>query len=555
MRVTKFIFVTGGVLSGIGKGVTTASIAKILQFRGYHVEVMKIDPYLNVDPGTMNPIEHGEVFVTEESWNFEPAKGFSFKISEIDQDFGTYERFLNNNVHPSHNITSGQIYLAVILRERAGGYLGHTVQIIPHITNEIKSRILQVQKEKNPDFLLIEIGGTVGDIEAMPFLEAIRQLTSEFERDRTLLVHVTLVPFLESVGEFKTKPTQHSVKTLQGMGLQPDIIVCRSVRSLPKHAKLKISKFCNVSDDAVISNPDIDIIYKLPLNFEDEHLSSVIERKMNLDFPNPDYRNWKNMVNLFENARSAKSLVIALPGKYTEMKDTYVSIIEALTHSAVHNNRNIRIQWIDTESLRKEDISNALADAHGILLTPGFGSRGVEGMIQIASYAISTKIPLLGICFGAQLSTIAFARSIMGWKDAHTTEVNPNTKYPVVDLMDSQRNVHLKGGTMRLGAFDVKIIKYTKMFSIYNKEIIRERFRHRYHLINKYLLRMKEKGLIINSYDIEGKIINGIELENHPFFIGVQFHPEFKSRPNNPHPLYSAFIKAAIEFSEAMRNE
>ncbi len=550
MRLTKFIFVTGGVLSGIGKGVTTASIAKILQFRGYHVEVMKIDPYLNVDPGTMNPIEHGEVFVTEDSWEFIPADGFSFKISEIDQDFGTYERFLNYNVHPSHNITSGQIYLAVILKERAGGYLGRTVQIIPHITDEIKSRIRQVQQQKNPDFLIIEVGGTVGDIEAMPFLEAIRQLISELEKDRTLIVHVTLVPFLESVGEFKTKPTQHSVRTLQGLGLQPDVIVCRSTKPLSQHAKSKISKFCNVSNDAVISNPDIDIIYKLPLNFEKENVAAVIERKMNIDFPKPDFSNWFDLVNLFESSKKGKTLIIALPGKYTEMKDTYVSIIEALTHSAVHSHYHIKIKWIDTEKLSKSDIHNNLKNIHGILLTPGFGSRGVEGMIQIAEYAIANKIPFLGICFGAQLATVAFARSIMGWKDAHTTEVDPSTKHPVVDLMETQRDIHLKGGTMRLGAFDVKIVKGTHLFSIYKTEFIKERFRHRYHLIEKYLSEMKSKGLIINSYDRNEKIINGIELLDHPFFIGVQFHPEFKSRPNNPHPLYSAFIKAAIEFSE-----
>ncbi len=550
MRLTKFIFVTGGVLSGIGKGVTTASIAKILQFRGYHVEVMKIDPYLNVDPGTMNPVEHGEVFVTEDSWEFVPAKGFSFKISEIDQDFGTYERFLNYNVHPSHNITSGQIYLAVILKEREGSYLGRTVQIIPHVTDEIKNRIRQVQNEKRPDFLIIEIGGTVGDIEAMPFLEAIRQLISELDKDQTLIVHVTLVPFLESVGEFKTKPTQHSVRTLQGLGLQPDIIVCRSTKPLSESAKTKISKFCNVSPDAVVSNPDIDIIYKLPLSFEEENVASVIERKMNLDFPKPDYTEWSELVSLFENAKGSNPIIIALPGKYTEMKDTYVSIIEALTHSAVHNRRSIKIKWIDTDNIKNIDIDNKMSDIHGILLTPGFGSRGVEGMIQIASYAIAHKIPFLGICFGAQLATVAFARSVMGWTDAHTTEVDPTTTHPVVDLMDTQRNIHLKGGTMRLGAYDVKLLKGTKLYSIYNMEFIRERFRHRYHLMNNYLSQMEPKGLIINSYDREGKIINGIELKDHPFFIGVQFHPEFKSRPNRPHPLYFAFMKSAIEYSE-----
>ncbi|TFG35099.1 CTP synthase [Candidatus Thorarchaeota archaeon] len=545
---TKIVFVTGGVLSGIGKGVTTAAIAKLLQFRGYNIRIIKIDPYLNIDPGTLNPIEHGEVFVTDQTWTFTPVDGVDFIISEIDLDFGTYERFTGMNVHPSQNITSGQIYMSVILEERKGGFLGRTVQIIPHITDRIKQRIWDViKKEPVPDILLVEIGGTVGDIEAMPFLEATRQLIREVGKNQVAVVHVTLVPYVKSVGEFKTKPTQHSVRTLQSLGLQPDIMVCRSEKSLTKSAKAKIALFCNVSEEHVISNPDISIIYQLPLSFEEEGLGHILVDLFALEPRNPDIESWQNIVESFTTPE--RKIVIAMPGKYTTLGDSYKSINEALFHAAAVHNAQVEIKWIETEERATETcLREDLADVDGILLTPGFGSRGVEGMICAATLALHLKIPLLGICYGAQLSTIAFAREIMGWKGANTTEVDPDSLYPVVDLLDEQKLTEDKGGTMRLGGHEVIIKEGTRLYELYTQHQVRERFRHRFHLIERYLSKMSEKGLIVSAYDSTNRIINAIELTNHPFWIGVQYHPEFISRPGNPHPLYLGLIKAALEY-------
>ena len=398
---SRFIFVTGGVLSGIGKGVTTASIAKLLQFRGYSIRIIKIDPYLNIDPGTLNPIEHGEVFVTDQTWTFSPVEGFDFRISEIDLDFGTYERFTGMEVHPSQNITSGQIYMSVILEERKGGFLGRTVQIIPHVTDRIKQRIWDVvNKEPVPDILLVEIGGTVGDIEAMPFLEAVRQLTREVGRNRVAVVHVTLVPYMKSVGEFKTKPTQHSVRTLQSLGLQPDIMICRSEMPLSTNSKEKIALFCNVPKEQVISNPDIPIIYQLPLSFEDEGLGDILVNHFTLDSTNPDTKSWYDIVQSFKNPK--EKVVIAMPGKYTMLVDSYKSINEALSHAAAACNAEVEIKWIETEDRATEEcLTKDLSDVDGILLTPGFGERGVEGMICASMVSLDSKIPLLGICYGA----------------------------------------------------------------------------------------------------------------------------------------------------------
>jgi CTP synthase len=547
---TRFVFVTGGVLSGIGKGVTTASIAKLFQFRNYNVRIIKIDPYLNIDPGTLNPIEHGEVFVTDQTWNFQPVPDFEFHICEIDQDFGTYERFTGMDVHPSQNITSGQIYISVILGERKGSFLGRTVQIIPHVTEKIKNRILEVMvKSPKPDVLLVEIGGTVGDIEAMPFLEAVRQLVREVGREKIAIVHVTLVPYMASVGEFKTKPTQHSVRTLQGLGLQPDIIVCRAEKELPEASKKKIALFCNVPEERVISNPDIPIVYRLPLSFEKQELGEILTRHLGM-LPNPpETDTWKEIVQSFES--NSKQVIIAMPGKYTTLSDSYKSINEALIHAAAVCKAEVKIKWIETEERCDEDcLRKDLADVDGVLLTPGFGERGVEGMISAATVTFDLKIPFLGICYGAQLGTVAFARKIMGWKGAHTTEVDFDNLYPVVDLMDEQKLIDDKGGTMRLGGHEVIILKGTKLYQLYGISKARERFRHRFHLINRYLNKMKDKGLIISAYDKSRKIINAIELNNHPFWIGVQYHPEFKSRPGNPHPLYLGLIKAALEHKE-----
>ena len=543
---TRFVFVTGGVLSGIGKGVTTASIAKLFQFRGYDIRIMKIDPYLNIDPGTLNPVEHGEVFVTDQPWTFRPAEGFEFLISEIDLDFGTYERFTGMEVHPSQNITSGQIYISVILGERKGSFLGRTVQIIPHVTNRIKQRIWKVVEEQKPDVLLVEIGGTAGDIEAMPFLEAVRQLISEVGHERVALVHVTLVPYMGSVGEFNTKPTQHSVRTLQGLGLQPDVIICRAEKELPQSAESKIALFCNVPEDHVISNPDIPIIYRLPLSFEEQGLGSILTNHLGLEERTSDAEEWREIVKTFE--APSETLIIAMPGKYTTLSDSYKSINEALSHAAAACNAQVTIKWIETEERCDEtSLREDLDDVDGVLLTPGFGERGVEGMICAATLTFDLEIPLLGICYGAQLGTVAFARKMMNWKGAHTTEVDADSLYPVIDLMDEQKTVDDKGGTMRLGGHTVSILEGTKLHDTYGKTTSRERFRHRFHLIDRYVNRMKEQGLIVSAYDTTGEIINAIELVNHPFWIGVQFHPEFKSRPDSPHPLYLGLIRAALE--------
>jgi len=547
---SRFVFITGGVLSGIGKGVTTASIAKLLQFRGYSIRIIKIDPYLNIDPGTLNPIEHGEVFVTDDIWTFSPVKGFDFRISEIDLDFGTYERFTGMEVHPSQNITSGQIYMSVILEERKGGFLGRTVQIIPHITDRIKQRIWDViNKDPVPDVLLVEIGGTVGDIEAMPFLEAVRQLVQEVGRNRVAVVHVTLVPYMKSVGEFKTKPTQHSARTLQSLGIQPDIMICRSEMPLSHPAKEKIALFCNVPEEQVISNPDIPIIYQLPLSFEEEGLGEILVNHFGLESRSPDTDSWHEIVQSFENLK--EKVVIAMPGKYTTLGDSYKSINEALSHAAAVCNTQVEIKWIATEERATEEcLLEDLSDVDGVLLTPGFGERGVEGMICAATLTLTSKIPLLGICYGAQLSTVAFARNVMEWKGANTTEVDPDSLYPVVDLMDEQKITEDKGGTMRLGGHEVAIVKGTRLHEIYGQDRVQERFRHRFHLIERYLSKMDEKGLKVSAYDNTNRIINAIELADHPFWIGVQYHPEFKSRPGNPHPLYLGLIRAALAYKK-----
>lgn len=545
---TKFVFVTGGVLSGIGKGVTTASVAKLFQFRGYSVRIIKIDPYLNIDPGTLNPIEHGEVFVTDPMWTFEPATGFEFRISEIDLDFGTYERFTGLEVHPSQNITSGQIYVSVILGERRGTFLGRTVQIIPHITDEIKSRIQDViVKEPIPDVLLVEIGGTVGDIEAMPFLEAVRQLATEVGRNRAAFIHVTLVPYMKSVGEFKTKPTQHSVRTLQGLGLQPDVIVCRAETELNESAREKIALFCNIPKDSVISNPDIPVIYELPLSFEKQGLGDIIVEKLGMKNSEPDTSAWQDVVSSFSDA--SEMVTIGMPGKYTTLSDSYKSINQALSHAAAFCGVNVQIKWIETEercdiACLKEDLESV----DGVLLTPGFGSRGVEGMINAAAVSFDYKIPFLGICYGGQLGAVAFAREVMGWDGAHTTEVDESSLYPVVDLMDEQKVTEEKGGTMRLGGHEVRIVEGTLLHRLYENDVTRERFRHRYHLIERYIGRMKEQGMEIAAYDASGEIINAIEFTESPFWIGVQYHPEFKSRPGKPHPIYLGLIRAALEY-------
>lgn len=539
--MVKLIIITGGVLSGLGKGTVAASIAKLMQWRGFSVKLAKIDPYLNVDAGTMNPIEHGEVFVTEEVWEFEPVKGIKFKIAEIDQDFGTYERFTGINIHPSQNITSGQIYLSVILKERRGDYLGKTVQIIPHITNEIKSRIKAAIS--GSDVGILEVGGTVGDIEAMPYLEAIRQLRHEMGPGNTFLVHVTFIPYLKTIGQLKTKPTQHSVYRLMETGLVPDAIVARSEKELDIASKRKISLLTGVAEEAIVSCPDVDVVYSVPLVIERQGLGEYIIKKLNLSprkEPKHGVDEWESLVAKFRDYKY--KINVGLVGKYTTIKDSYVSINEALRHAGAWNNAKVELIFIDAERYDESDLENI----DGILLTPGFGKRAAEGMINAAIYSLREKIPFLGICFGAQLATVGFARSIMGWKEANSTEIDPSTPYPVVDLLPEQKNVEAKGGSMRLGGIEIKLIQNTILHRAYGKEKIIERFRHRYHINRQLAEKMSYKGYVINAIDVDGNIV-GFEVRQHPFFVGVQWHPEYKSRPFSPSPPYKAFISSIIE--------
>jgi CTP synthase len=553
--MTKFIFCTGGVMSGIGKGVVTASIGKILQFRGFNISVVKIDPYLNVDPGTLNPLEHGECFITEDVWDFRPVPDSDervYRISEIDQDFGTYERFLGITIHPSNNITSGQIYLSTILRERKGRFLGRTVQLIPHVTDMIKNRLFEIAQKEDLDVLLVECGGTVGDLESSIFLESFRQLRLELPKNKTAFVHVTLVPYSKAVGQQKSKPTQHSVKMLQSAGLQPDILIGRSEKPLEEDIRNKISLFSNVPKEAVISNPDLENIYELPLLFEEQNLGDLLCEILDLKAKLVSYSEvtnfseWKKTVKLFNEADN--TVKIAMPGKYFNITDSYISINDALEHAAVHQGYKTDLKMINIDE--NTDIREELRDCDGILLTPGFGERAVEGMISAAEYAMENKIPFLGICFGAQLFWIAFCRKYLGLREANSTEINKDTPHPVVDLLESQKHVTDMGGTMRLGGLDIYLRENTKLFNAYGEKVIRERFRHRYHINSDYINEeSRGKGIIVSSTDETGKIINSIEL-NRPdhWMVGTQFHPEFKSAPFKPSPVYSAFIKEAIKY-------
>ncbi|KKM91148.1 hypothetical protein LCGC14_1231440 [marine sediment metagenome] len=552
---TKFIFVTGGVMSGIGKGIVTSSIGKILQFRGFNVSVVKIDPYLNVDPGTLNPIEHGECFITEHVWDFRPVPGSDeriYKISEIDQDFGTYERFLGIEIHPSHNITSGQIYLSTILSERKGKFLGRTVQIIPHVTNIIKERLFEIADKEDLDVLLVECGGTVGDLESSIFLESFRQIRLELQKKQTAFIHVTLIPYSKAVGQQKSKPTQHSVKMLQSAGLQPDILIGRSEFPLEDDIKIKLSLFSNVPEVAVISDPDLETVYELPLLFEEQQLGDFLCKLLDLkaklvDFSEvKNYSEWKKTVEIFRNAK--KIVKIGMPGKYFNISDSYISINDALSHAAAHQGYKTELKMININE--DTDIEKELKDCDGILLTPGFGERAVEGMIKCAEHAMEHEVPFLGICFGAQLFYIAFCRKYLGLEGANSSEIDPNTKYPVVDLLESQRDVIEKGGTMRLGGLNIILEEGTLLHKAYQQKQIIERFRHRYHIQEKFITEKAiEMGMRVSSRDETGLIINSIELnrEGH-WMVGTQFHPEFKSRPYKPSAIYHDFIKECISY-------
>ncbi len=530
----KYVFVTGGVVSGLGKGITAAALGRLLKARGYKVTMQKFDPYINIDPGTMNPVQHGEVFVTDDG-------------TETDLDLGHYERFIDENLDKNSNVTTGKIYWSVLQKERHGDFGGGTVQVIPHITNEIKSRFYH-----NPDsdpnqteIAIIEVGGTVGDIESQPFLEAIRQFMYEVGRENVMLIHTTLIPYLKASGELKTKPTQASVKDLQGIGIQPDVIVCRSERPLYDGIRSKISLFCNVPVENVIQNLDCPILYEIPLELEKEHLAEVACKCLHLPCPEPDLKEWSDMVEAWKNR--TKEVRVALVGKYTVLHDAYISVVEALAHAGNVYGAKVHIEWIESETVTPRNVGELLSDVSGVIVPGGFGERGIEGMITAIRYARENQIPLLGLCLGMQLSIVEFARDVIGFEDAHTVELAPDTKHPVIHLMPDQNGVTDLGGTLRLGSYPCVLDKSSKAYALYGEELIHERHRHRYEVNNQYRDVLRANGMLLSGLSPDGRIVEMIELKDHPFFIGTQAHPELKSRPNRPHPLFKGFVKAAMD--------
>jgi CTP synthase len=528
----KYIFVTGGVVSGLGKGITAASLGRLLKSRGYQITMQKFDPYINIDPGTMNPVQHGEVFVTDDG-------------AETDLDLGHYERFIDENLTRRSNVTAGKIFWTVLQQERRGDFGGSTVQIIPHITNEIKNRFHRDCESTETQIAIIEIGGTVGDIESQPFIEAIRQFQHEVGRENAILIHVTLIPYLKASGEMKTKPTQASVKSLQGMGIQPDIIVCRSDYPLEEGLKEKISLFCNVPADHVIENLDVDVLYELPLIMEKERLAQVVCQCLHIPCPEPDLAGWADMI---ENGRRPLCRVnIALIGKYTQLRDAYLSVTEALRHGGVANRAKVQIQWVDAESVTSENTDEIFHDTDGILIPGGFGSRGAEGMIRSIRYAREQGVPFLGICLGMQLAIVEFARDVLGYADAHSAELDPDTTHPVIHLMPDQNGVTDLGGTLRLGSYPCVLDRSSQAYTLYQTDLIRERHRHRYEVNNAYRQALTSHGMQISGTSPDGRTVEMIELPAHPWFVATQAHPEFLSRPNRPHPLFTGFVKAAKE--------
>lgn len=527
----KYVFVTGGVVSGLGKGITAASLGRLLKARGYTITMQKFDPYINIDPGTMNPIQHGEVFVTDDG-------------AETDLDLGHYERFIDENLNKHSNVTTGKIYWSVLQKERRGDFGGGTVQVIPHITNEIKSRFYRNFTTTDTEIAIIEVGGTVGDIESQPFLESIRQFQHEVGRENAILIHVTLIPYLKSSQEMKTKPTQASVKELQGMGIQPDIIVCRSEHPLDQGIKDKIALFCNVPKGHVLQNLDVDVLYEAPLAMEEENLAGVACECLQLDCPEPDLKEWRKMVDSTKNL--TKEVKIALVGKYIQLHDAYISVVESLKHAGFANAANISIEWIDSEDINDENAASYLSNMDGIIVPGGFGDRGIDGKIATIKYARKNNVPFLGLCLGMQLSIVEFARNVIGYDDAHSIELDPSTSHPVIHLMSDQEGLDDIGGTLRLGSYPCVLVKGTKSYEAYGAEEISERHRHRYEVNNDYRSILTENGMILSGVSPDGRIVEMIELENHPWFVATQAHPELKSRPNRPHPLFKEFIKATI---------
>ncbi len=531
--VTKYIFITGGVVSSLGKGITAASLGRLLKSRGVRVSLQKFDPYINVDPGTMSPYQHGEVYVTEDG-------------AETDLDVGHYERFVDQNSSKYANVTTGRIYQTVLDKERRGDYLGQTVQVIPHITNEIKERVMMVEKisPDKPDVVITEIGGTVGDIESLPFLEAIRQLKVELGRDRVMYIHVTLVPYIKAAGELKTKPSQHSVKELRSIGIQPDILVCRTEKDLSEDIKAKLALFCDVDRKAVIQLKDAASIYEVPLMLAQEGLDCEVIKRLGLSCHDADLAEWEEMVQRVRGLD--KKVTVALVGKYVELPDAYLSVVESLKHAGFQYNTEVEIKWIDAEEIEKDGPANLLQDIDAILVPGGFGERGIEGKIATTGYARKNKIPFLGICLGMQCAVIEFARNVCGLSGANSSEFDPSAPHPVVHLMSEQENIANKGGTMRLGVYPCRLVPGTASQLAYDQEEISERHRHRYEINNKYREQLEMNNLKISGQSPDGSLVEMIELPDHPWFVACQFHPELKSRPNRPHPLFLGLIKAAL---------
>lgn len=527
--MTKYIVVTGGVISSLGKGLTTASIGRILKSKGFSVTALKFDPYINVDAGTMNPYQHGEVFVTEDG-------------AETDLDLGHYERFLDVDLSAINNVTTGKIYSNVIMKEREGKYLGSTVQIIPHITEEIKASIFRVAEETKADIVLVEIGGTVGDIEGLPFLEAVRQFRKNVGKQNLIYIHVTLVPSLFPTGELKTKPTQHSVKELRSIGIQPDIILCRAKEKLPKSIREKIALFTDVEPSAVISGVDVEDIYSIPLHFEEEGMGNLVCELLGLDNRESDLKEWRNMVN----KPSEEEVHITILGKYTTLPDAYLSVVQALKHSTRHLGAKLNLRWVESDKVNSDNVNEILKGTEGLLIPGGFGARGIEGMIEGSRWARKNNIPFLGLCLGLQCAVIEFARSI-GLKGANSREFDEHTSYPVIDLMPNQREIKAKGGTMRLGAYPCVIDENSLAYQCYQRKLVYERHRHRYEVNNNFRDILENYGLRFSGLSPDGELIEIIELKDHPFFIATQFHPEYKSKPLNPHPLFLGFVKAILK--------
>jgi CTP synthase len=532
--MTKYIFVTGGVVSSLGKGITAASLGRLLKNRGLKVTIQKFDPYINVDPGTMSPYQHGEVFVTDDG-------------AETDLDLGHYERFIDINLSKNSNVTTGKVYSSVITKERRGEYLGGTVQVIPHITNEIKDRILRAGREAQSDVVITEIGGTVGDIESLPFLEAIRQMKNDIGRENVMYIHVTLIPYLKAAGEVKTKPTQHSVKELRGLGIQPHVIVCRTEHSLTEDMKRKLALFCDIDANAVIECIDAETLYEVPMMLREQGLDDIVVNHLKLKTNLPDMTEWENMVHRMKNLKLTTE--IAIVGKYVALHDAYLSIVEALSHAGIDNDSEVKIRWVNAEDIYDHNVEELLGGVQGILVPGGFGDRGIEGKVTAIRYAREKRVPFFGICLGMQVAVVEYARSVAKLAGANSSEINPTTPYPVIDLLPEQKDIENLGGTMRLGLYPCKIVPGSLAAQVYNDELVYERHRHRYEFNNEYRELIESAGLLISGTSPDGRLVEMIELPDHPWFLAVQFHPEFISRPNRPQPLFRDFVKAAIGLS------